>query len=238
MPLFVFIGTHLPEIRECLRHLQQNVIRQPVRLLWPSSLAFENAPENVQVNCFDGCQNLPDFADLDTETTFLFIDPRRFLLEEIYDLADHMALRKASPTRIITCVDTLIASQSTALRNWLEAAIYYSDVVLLGNRSETAKSFVRDYQQSFAKRCYPTVFQLLKKNGRPENPEVLFDPDPRRLSLLFDLPEEEAENDAEWIVESSCDLDTEDASSDPFLSQEGDLLPLPEILDCIVNETP
>lgn len=238
MPLYVLIGTHLPEVRESIRSLHREASDPHATVLWPHGLDFPDAPQGLQLASYTGCKELPESLLSDNETLFLFIDPRQSLLEEVHSLAERLHEIEIEPTRILTLVDTHQAADSTTLRTWLDAAIHYSDVVLLGNRAQTAKSFVRDYELGYRKRCFPCLFQLLKGKGRPANTTTLLEPDVRRVSQLFDLPDPAPQDTEGLIIEASCDLDADEPSPDPYLSPEGDLLPLPEILPHIVYETP
>jgi hypothetical protein len=238
MPLYVLIGTHLPEVRECILSLHREASDPHATVLWPQGLDFPEAPEGLQITLYPNCQELPESLLNDNKTLFLFIDPRQSLLEEIHTLADLLNEIEIEPTRILTLVDTYQAADSTTLRTWLDAAIHYSDVVLLGNRAQTAKSFVRDYELGYRKRCFPCLFQLLKGKGRPANTTTLLEPDVRRVSQLFDLPDPAPQDSEGLIIEASCDLDADEPAPDPYLSPDGDLLPLPEILAHIVYETP
>lgn len=239
MALYLLIGTHLPEVRQCILSLHEATGAPRSTVFWPEGLPAGNPAEGLALVPYDGCLNLPqDALRDDPGPHFVFLDPRRPLIQELHEVADLLVSLEREPTRILTCVDTERAASSTALRTWLDAAIFHSDVVLLGNRAQTAKSFLRDYQQGFQKRCFPCLFQLLKGPGIPENPSALLEPDTRRLTLIFDLPEPDSSALPSVIIEASCDLDAEEAEPDPYLSPEGDFLQLPEIVAFLVTETP
>ena len=238
MALYLLIGTHLPEVRQCIRSLHEAGAAPSSTVFWPEGLPTGEPLDGITVSLYTGCLHLPQEALLNDGTLFVFIDPRRPLIRELHELAGLLVSLNREPTRILTCVDTQRASESTALRTWLEAAIYHSDAVLLGNRAQTAKSFLRDYQLGFQKRCFPCIFQLLKGPGIPENPSALLERDTRRLTLIFDLPEPHPATLPSVIIEASCDLDNDEAEPDPYLSPEGDFLQLPEIVAHLVTETP
>jgi hypothetical protein len=239
MSLHIFIGTHFPEIRQCILTVHETSGAETSMLFWPDDLPAGKPADGLTRIPYQACRLLP--ADLPQDPSrqiFIVVDPRLPLIRELHELAALLRSQQLEPTRILTCVDTLAASTSTAMRTWLDAAIYHSDAVLLGNRSTTAKSFIRDFQQGFQKRCYPCLFQLLKGNGVPEDPTSLLLPDTRRLTLIFDLPESPPAELPSMVIEASCDLDAEDPEPDPYLSPEGDFLQLPEIVAHLVTETP
>lgn len=239
MALYILIGTHLQEVRQCIRSLHEASAATHSTLFWPEGLPVGDLADGLTPVRFPAARELPGETLLkETGPCFVVLDPRRPLIQELHELAGLLVSLDLEPTRILTCVDTQRASESTVLRTWLEAAIYHSDVALLGNRSQTAKSFLRDFQQGFQKRCFPCLFQLLKGHGVPENPAALLEPDTRRLTLIFDLPEQDPSSLPDVIIEASCDLDAEESEPDPYLSNEGDFLQLPEIVAHLVTETP
>lgn len=128
-------------------------------------------------------------------------------------------------------------------RNWYEAAIHFSDLVLLDNRDEVEDPWVRDYQEKFRKQRYPCLFDLVRK-GLPKHPTWLFDSQPRRLSLVFDPDDLSgfAANDYEFDEEEDLE-DEEEAVGDPYLrrnvagERERSVRPLPFGLD-ETNKTP
>lgn len=140
--------------------------------------------------------------------------------------------------RIATHVHCGWCANTEEARAWYEAAIHFSDLVLLDNRDEVEDSWVRDYQERFRKQRYPCLFDLVRR-GLPKHPDWLFDSQPRRLSLVFDpddlsgfathtygFEDEEEELDAE-----------EEAAGDPYLrrniagEREKSIRPLPFSLD-------
>ncbi|MBC2593740.1 hypothetical protein H5P28_05635 [Ruficoccus amylovorans] len=87
--------------------------------------------------------------------------------------------------RVITVIDCALAEQHAALAPWFEALIHFSDCVLLNRRENVGNKWIRDFEQSFKKRHFPCLFEMVKK-GRVANPPQILHPEPRRLSHVFD----------------------------------------------------
>jgi hypothetical protein len=100
--------------------------------------------------------------------------------------------------RIFTVVDCQFAEKHPVLRAWYAACIHFSDVVFLTKRAGVANKWVSDFLGHFEDDCSPALFIHLRKSG-VENPALVLDPQPRRLSQYFDeavdLSEVEIETD-------------------------------------------
>ena len=120
--------------------------------------------------------------------------------------------------RIATHVHCGWCANSEEARGWYEAAIHFSDLVLLDNRQEVADPWVRDYQEKFRKQRYPCLFDLVRK-GLPKHPDWIFDSQPRRLSLVFDPDDLSGFADSEYgFDDDEEDLEEEEeAAGDPYL---------------------
>jgi hypothetical protein len=222
MKVYLFMGTHLPEMSRCLEELARTAeLPVPVQELVPEGLDWpprdkeliehrSYAPETVEWTIGSSPET----------TTFIVIDPRLPQVPQLELLAEALQDAGMEPVKVVTCVDTGIAETSPQYRTWLEACIYYSDIVLLGNRSGTAKSFLREFQKGYEKQCYPCQFLLLKGPGTPDRPLEILAPYTRRLAKLFDLPEAELDPLPGVILEASCDLDLDETEVDPYRSPE------------------
>lgn len=222
MNVYVFMGTHLPEMQTCLAALAEVVpeetratVFHPKAFPWPQPAAAGTGCQPYDPDSVDWVFD-PDSAD----HAFIVLDPAMPQIPQLEKLADDLAKCLIEPVKVVTCVDSEQAQNSPQLRAWLDAGIYYSDVVLMGNRRNASKAFVRDFQKSFEKQCFPCLFLLLKGAGRPDQPLEILTPDTRRLSQLFDLVEEEAESLPGLIIEASCDLDVDEPEADPFRADE------------------
>jgi hypothetical protein len=221
MKTYLFIGTHLPEINACVKTLAE--------------LAAESGPVRVHQL---GEGDLPLDPDPDT-SLFVILDPRAPLIPRLERMADLLRAAGLEPVKVVACADCAAAEASPQLRAWLDAAIYYADVVLLGNRAAASKRFVHDFQQSYAKRCYPCLFLMLKGPGIPAEPLQILAPDTRRMSQLFDLEEPSPPEAEGLIIEASCDLDLEEPELDPFRAGDEDngpgQHPVPDVAQWVVD---
>lgn len=257
MNAYLFMATHLPELAHCLARLAECADDpEPVQVwlpanLWgppasPESPFAEAAPsplrecQRLQLRLYDP---LADQWRLDPATGlthFIVLSPRSPLIPQLEALASAFQEARIEPVKVVTCVDTEAAQAHAPLRTWLEACIYYSDIVLLGNRTDQTKAFLRQFQKSFERQCYPCRFLLLKGPGHPDRPMEILAPFTQRLSQLFDLPEPEAPPLPGLILEASCDLDLEEPVRDPYRPSPEDAEaesppPLPDISPWIVT---
>jgi hypothetical protein len=114
--------------------------------------------------------------------------------------------------RIITIVHCQLASEHKELLRWYEACIHFSDVVLLNRREDVPQKWISDFLDHFKKAHFPCLFEQVK-NGRVRNPALVLEPEPRRISLLFDdLPELEPGE-----LEDEEDLA---GGADPYLARQ------------------
>ena len=243
MNIYLIMGTHLAEIRQCIAHLAR-LCRDSgqVEAHLPAGLDWQAGDgDNYTVRTYDPESALWVFDPDSEDTAFVLLDPRRPLINELEHLADNLAKCLIEPVKILTCVDCHQTENNPRLRAWLDAAIYYSDIVLLGNRQDSSKSFVRDYQKHYERLCYPSLFLLLKGPGHPSDPVEVLTPGTRRLSQLFDLQQGMPENPLPGvIIEASCDLELEEAEADPFRQPGPDGAPahVPDVTDCVVPAHP
>ena len=141
-----------------------------------------------------------------------------FLALSDIDLADVMEALKGwlnkndcELTRIITVVDCKSLSENDAMNSWYEAAIHFSDMVLLNRREGVSEKWIKDFVSNKKKQFHPTRFELVKKN-RVNNPIDVLDSQAYRTSLYFDelIPIEEDEFE---------DLLPEDKKIDPYIER-------------------
>lgn len=219
MNLYLVMGTHLPEMRQCLRFLvRSDEEARPAGLLLPEGLAWPDGddPWASEARYLPLGPSLPLVSE-DLSSLWLVVDPQQSPIPQMEWLASLLKAANLPPARIITCVDCAGVEQHPALRVWFDACIYHSDIVLLGNRKTASNAFVRDFQINYERLCYPCLFLLLKGPGNPDQPLEILVPDSRRLTQLFDFGDAEQIPDFPGlIIEASCDLDFEEAEDDPF----------------------
>ncbi len=239
MKVYLFMGTHLPELQACLGQLAAaDAGPRPVRVHVPDGLPWPApAADAYQLVRYNPAAAHWDFSAGAEAAAFVLVDPRQSPVPQLERLAAALKGAGLEPAKVLTCVDCQAAEASPQLRAWLEACIYYSDAVLLGNRAAAPKAFVRDFQRQYEKLCYPCLFLLLKGPGLVDAPlQVLF-PDTRRLSQLFDLPEAPAPDTAGVHIDASCDLDIEEPEIDPYRHGEPGAEPphaVPDVAQWIV----
>ena len=224
MPFYILMGTHLTEVRHCIQHLIGSIPEnKPFNLHIPKALNWPTETADLTIHPYE---TSPTTSALENgpHIHFILIDPRLSPVPQLEALAETLKTISADPDRILTCVDCAQVEATPSLKGYYEACIYYSDVVLLGNRADASKSFVRDYQKHYEKHCYPCLFLLLKGPGIPEKPLEILTPGTRRLSQLFDLAEEAIASNSE--IDASCDLDLDEPEQDPYRqSQDEDASP-------------
>ncbi len=138
--------------------------------------------------------------------------------------------------RIATQVHCGWCATHDEARAWFDAAIHFSDLVLLDNREEVEDQWVRDFQERFHKQRYPCLFDLVRK-GLPKHPHWLFDSQPRRLSLVFDPDDLSGLGPVAFDDEDDDPIEEDEPAGDPFLrrnaagEREKPIRPLPFALD-------
>lgn len=240
MNIYIFMGTHLPELSTCLSVLRSRLEKpDEATCYFPEGLIPPEDPVNGPLRAYHPETVQWAWNTDDEETAFLVVDPRWSPLSQMEKIAGDLKECLIEPTKVVTCVDMQRTEEIQHVRQWYDACIYYSDVVLLGNRSEVSKAFVSDFQRAYERKCYPCSFLLLKGPGKPDRPDEILRPDTRRLSQLFDLPEADPSLPG-LIIEASCDLDLEDAENDPSPGPPEDLAhsqaPIPDITAWIVPQ--
>ena len=141
-----------------------------------------------------------------------------FITPASIDLADFMEGLKGwlskndcQLTRIITVIDCKSLSKNNSQNSWYEAAVHFSDMVLLNQREGVGEKWIKDMVTEKKKQFHPTRFELVKKN-RVNNPLDVLDAQTYRTSLYFDnlIPIEEDEFE---------DLLPEDRKTDPYIER-------------------
>jgi len=241
MNVYVFMGTHLPEMQTCVASLAAFVPEEtPSIIYYPKGLKWtETSGSQTIREVYDPESNQWIFDPDSKANAFIVLDPAQPIIPQLEKLADDLRKCLIEPVKVVTCVDCQRAESSPQLRAWLDAGIYYSDVVLLGNRAKASKSFIRNFRKGYEKQFYPCLFLFLKGPGKPDQPLEILTPDARRLSQLFDLPEEEKAVSG-LVIESSFDLDMEEPEIDPFRMPDTEsgqgAANIPDVSEWIVRE--
>lgn len=141
----------------------------------------------------------------ETNHVFLIGDGSLNPVDQVEAFLHWTQARRWPVTRILTVMHCQLAEQHSAVAAWYDACIHFSDCVLLNRRDGVANAWVGDLQKRFEKACSPCLFELVKKD-KVRNPAMILDPEPRRLSLVFD--------DLDAI--DTLDLDEENLPEEPF----------------------
>src|SRR5690625_1278113 len=145
---------------------------------------------------------------------FLITDARSNPVDQVEAFSEWLPAQELDLARIITIVHARLVFENKELLRWHEACIHFSDVVLINRREELPPKWITEFIHYFKKEhLYPCHFEQVK-NGRVKNPALILEPEPRRISLLFDeLPmlEEHEMGDDEFEEED------EDLEGDPYL---------------------
>ncbi len=160
--------------------------------------------------------------------TFIILDGAANPVDQIEALCAWLQTTGHRIARVLTVVDCALLESSPGALPWYEACIHFSDVVLLNRREGVSNKWIKDYQEAFAKACFPCLFESVRK-GRVANPARILYPEARRLSQIFD------EEPEETVVESSAeDEDEEGEDEDPYLARKPGGFrrnPIPDIRD-------
>lgn len=145
-------------------------------------------------------------------SSIFFIAPASIDLADVMEgLKGWLSKNDCQLTRIITVIDCKSLSENNSHNSWYEAAVHFSDMVLLNGREGVSEKWIKDMVTEKKKQFHPTRFELVKKN-RVNNPIDVLDTQTYRTSLYFDdlIPIEEDEFE---------DLLPEDKKIDPYIER-------------------
>lgn len=115
--------------------------------------------------------------------------------------------------RIMTALHCELAIAKHEAFAWFDCCIHYSDVVLLTQRDTVSNKDMKKFLDHYEEECFPCVFEFVKK-GRVSNPKLLLEPQPRRISRIFDEPEIFEDDPEEEVEEEEI---AGDPSKDKYL---------------------
>lgn len=151
---------------------------------WDNSL--ESLPQINTVSwSLDEAKIKHDSISVNPESIF-FVAPSSINLADVIEgLKGWLSKNDCQLTRIITIVDCKGLSENNSHNSWYEAAIHFSDMVLLNRREGVGEKWIKDFLTEKKKQFHPTRFELVKKN-RVNNPIDILDSQTYRTSLYFD----------------------------------------------------
>lgn len=167
--------------------------------------------------------------------TYLFLsNPWSSPADEVETFEEVVNAASLQVGRIIFVANTELLFKEPELDPWFEAAIHFSDFVLLNRREIVPNKWVDSYIERYEKACYPCPFERVKKN-RVRNPALVLDPTPRRLSHLFDEidPVDAMDWDEDQLPDEPVDLVR---PPDPYLQRRPDggrAIALPEMAEFV-----
>ena len=113
--------------------------------------------------------------------------------------------------RIITVINCDFIKRNPRSQTWFDACIHFSDVVLLGKRTEVDNRWIKEFEARYTKQYFSCHIELVVK-GKAKNPVAVLDTEARRMSLFFDelipIEEDEFEEDR-----------PEDTQPDPYIER-------------------
>ena len=119
-------------------------------------------------------------------SSIFFIAPASIDLADVMEgLKGWLSKNDCQLTRIITVIDCKSLSENNSQNSWYEAAVHFSDMVLLNRREGVSEKWIKDMVTEKKKQFHPTRFELVKKN-RVNNPIDVLDSQTYRTSLFFD----------------------------------------------------
>ena len=145
-------------------------------------------------------------------SSIFFIAPASIDLADVMEgLKGWLSKNDCQLTRIITVIDCKSLSENNSQNSWYDAAVHFSDMVLLNRREGVSEKWIKDMVTEKKKQFHPTRFELVKKN-RVNTPIDVLDTQAYRTSLYFDdlIPIEEDEFE---------DLLPEDRKIDPYIER-------------------
>lgn len=145
-------------------------------------------------------------------SSIFFIAPASIdLADTVEGLKGWLSKNDCQLTRIITVINCKNLSENDSQNYWYEAAIHFSDIVLLNRREGVSEKWIKAMVTEKKKQFHPTRFELVKKN-RVHNPSDILDSQTYRTSLYFDdlIPIEDDEFE---------DLLPEDRKIDPYIER-------------------
>ena len=174
-------------------------------------------------------------GSVEFEATALFfkLAHNRELLDQIEAFRNYIESHDLSVNRVLAILNSKMVKEQENLAQWFEAAIHFSDYVLLTRIKEVPHDFVQKFKQIFEEeKCYPCLFEGIK-DTKVKNPQLALDKEPRRMTHIFDDIDvfDEMDLDEDNLPDKPFVIER---NTDPFLkiNDEGKrLIILPKICD-------
>ena len=136
-------------------------------------------------------------------------------VDQIEAFRNWLSIQKQELGAVITLVHCALASNHPRLGKWYDACVHFSDAVLLNRRENVPQRWIKDFISRYQQTgCYPCHFEQIKK-GRVDNPALILNPTPRRISHVF-----EPEDWGHAVESEELDADEmEGALEDPYFER-------------------
>lgn len=136
----------------------------------------------------------PEFTHI-----FLLADGRGSPVDQVEAFSLWLPGQEMELARIFTVVNAQLGYEHKELMRWYEACIHFSDIVLINRRENVPQKWLNEFIAHFKKeQHYPCHVEQVK-GGKVKNPALALEPEPRRISLIFDefpaLEEDEEEEE-------------------------------------------
>ncbi|MGF1448450.1 MAG: hypothetical protein ACFB20_03435 [Opitutales bacterium] len=157
---------------------------------------------------------------------FLLTDGALDPVDQAEAVRDWLRKQDLELTRVLTVIHGGLLSAHPELQRWYDACIHFSDVLILNRREGLPQRFLGDIKLRLRKQALPCLFELARRDSL-ENPPRVLEPQARRLSLIFDAADDDADaahshddddafdDDAPEDAADACEEDT-----DPWLRRQ------------------
>jgi hypothetical protein len=121
----------------------------------------------------------------DTDTLFFITDGRRNPVDQVEAFKAWLPAAEGELARVLCVVHCGLAQAHHELLAWYDACIHFSDVVLLNRREGLPNKWMSDFIDRYKSQYYPCLIDMVKA-GRVKHPLLILEPQPRRISQVFE----------------------------------------------------
>lgn len=132
-------------------------------------------------------------------------------VDQVEDLKPLIEASSCELGRIITVVNCAQLEAHHELLAWYDACLHFSDACLIQRGPNTSNQFVQDFLDRYKHHHIPCYFESFGKKGI-KNPELVLEPQARRISLYFEPSEDR------WLDDED-EAEFEEEAVDPYLAR-------------------
>lgn len=118
-------------------------------------------------------------------TVFFVVDGRSNPVDQIEVFKPWLEAQGGELARVWCVVNCQLAAQHSALLAWYDACVHFADVVLLNRREGVENKWMSDFTGRYKDQFLPALFEMVRA-GRVKNPQLVLEPQARRMSHVFD----------------------------------------------------